>query len=140
MGNHRHSRRGANSIEFALTLPFYLFLVLGIMDFGYLYHIQAGLDNAAATGCREGAKVDPNAGDPVSIASASMATTAALFCNGDCVQSVQDLNTGQWEVPDRTIQCTITRTYTPLIGLVPQPATLSSTSFQRLEWQRNPAP
>ncbi|MCB9686118.1 MAG: pilus assembly protein [Alphaproteobacteria bacterium] len=140
MRHERQQRRGANAIEFALTLPLYLLIVLGIMDFGYLYHIQAGLDNAAATSCREGAKIDPNDGDPVATASAFLTSRSALFCSGGCTMDVQDLNTGQWEPPDRTIKCGITRSYTPLIGLVPHPATLSSVSFQRLEWQRNPTP
>lgn len=132
-----NGRRGGNAIEFAMTLPFYLSLVLGLMDFGYLYHLQAGLDNSVATACREGAKIDPNDGSPTAVASAALASKSAIFCDGLCTPQVDDLSTGQWAVPDRTIKCSITRTYTPLIGFVPHPTTLSSVSFQRLEWQRN---
>lgn len=136
----RKGRRGGNAIEFALTLPLYLAMVLGIADFGYLYHIQAGLDNAVASACREGAKIDPDLNDPVTVATAALNTRSAMFCAGQCSASVVDLNTGQWAPPDRTIQCSITRNYSPLIGFVPHPTTLSSVSFQRLEWQRNPVP
>ena len=34
-------RRGANAIEFALTLPIFLALVLGTMDYGLIFMTQA---------------------------------------------------------------------------------------------------
>ena len=47
------SERGAELVEFALTFPLLLLVVLGIMDFGLLFQQYEVLTNAA----REGARV-----------------------------------------------------------------------------------
>src|SRR6476619_3535339 len=47
-------RRGANAIEFALTLPLFLFIVFATLDYGYLFAMQAMLDDAVVLSCREG--------------------------------------------------------------------------------------
>lgn len=133
----RPSRRGGNAIEFALTFPVFVGLVLGIADYGYYFHLQAGLDNAVAGACREGAKVDPDNGSPVAVAEAELETRAGLFCDGACSTAVNDLRTGEFVVPDRTLECRISLEYEPLIGLVPHPELLTSVSYQRLEWQRS---
>ncbi len=135
----RGARRGANAIEFALTMPVFLALVLGIMDYGYLYSIQAGLDNAVSLACREGSKIDPGSGgNPQSVAQADLNARSAYFCNGACVAAVTNLSTGAWAIPNKTLRCAITRTgIQPLTGFVPYPTSLSSTSYYRLEWQRN---
>jgi Flp pilus assembly protein TadG len=47
------SERGAELIEFALVFPLLLFVVLGIIDFGFLFQRMEVVTNAA----REGARV-----------------------------------------------------------------------------------
>lgn len=44
--------RGANLVEFALVMPFLLLLVMGIIEFGWLF----GLSNDIRHGAREGAR------------------------------------------------------------------------------------
>lgn len=53
--------RGAELIEFALTLPLLLLLVLGIIEFGFLFQEYEVVTNAAREGARLGAFI-PTAG------------------------------------------------------------------------------
>jgi Flp pilus assembly protein TadG len=55
------SERGAELIEFALTLPLLLLLVLGIIEFGFLFQEYEVVTNAAREGARIGALI-PSAG------------------------------------------------------------------------------
>ncbi len=48
-----HARdSGSASVEFALILPFLLFVLLGIVDFGLAYNTRITLSNAAREGVR----------------------------------------------------------------------------------------
>jgi Flp pilus assembly protein TadG len=130
-------RRGANAIEFGLTCPVFFGIILGLMDYGWLFANQAGINNASALGCREGALVDPVLASPSAAAMADVTSRASMFCTGAaCSYNVQDLQTGVYAVPNRTLACTVTMNYAPLIGFVPLPATITSSSYYRLEWQR----
>jgi len=46
------SSEGAQLVEFALVLPFFLALVVGIFDFGQAYNLKQKLNNAAREGAR----------------------------------------------------------------------------------------
>lgn len=46
------SSRGAQLVEFALVLPLFLALVVGIFDFGQAYNLKQKLNNAAREGAR----------------------------------------------------------------------------------------
>ena len=48
----RHEDRGAQAVEFALILPVLLALVLGIINFGYLFGQQLALNQAVREGAR----------------------------------------------------------------------------------------
>lgn len=134
----RKSRRGSNAIEFALTAPFFFYIVMGIVDYGYLFASQAGLDNAVSMGCREGAMMDGVTGpSPVAMAQTEITNRSAMFCPSGCSVQVFNRTTGAYASPNKTLECRITRNMSPLVGLVPYPATISSRSFYRLEWQRN---
>jgi len=131
-----HGRRGSNVIEFALTLPAFLLIVCGMMDYGYLFALQAGIDNAASLGCREGALIDPLGGSPTATATTYMTSMGTFFCGSHCTYVTQDLKTGSYTVPNRTLKCEIDRTVTPIVGFVPYPTSLSSVAYYRFEWQR----
>ena len=55
------SERGAELIEFALTLPLLLLLVLGIIEFGFLFQEYEVVTNSAREGARIAAMI-PSAG------------------------------------------------------------------------------
>jgi hypothetical protein len=138
---HRRNRRGHNAIEFALTLPFFLMLVLGLMDYGFLFAMQAGIDNATSMACREGALADSARGqDPTVIAAGHWGMRSPMFCGGmgTCTFTPADLSTGAYAVPNRTLRCQTTRTMQSFTGLLPYPTQITSVSYYRLEWQRVP--
>jgi hypothetical protein len=80
------------------------------------------------------------AGLPVAVATATFATRSAIFCQGGgCNFTASDENVA----PNRTLHCATIKTMSSLIGFLPSsmyPATIRSTSYYRLEWQRPPAP
>jgi hypothetical protein len=133
-------RRGANAVEFALTLPVFVGLVMGIIDYGFLFMMQSGLDSAVSLACREGSKVDPRRGNPVSIAQSQLASRAAYFCGGACsTLSAGYVPGAQWQVPNLTLQCeAIMPNPRRLVGFVPYPSQIRAKSYYRLEWQRTP--
>lgn len=49
----RHEDRGAQAVEFALIVPVLLLLVLGIIDFGYVFGQQLSLNQAVREGARK---------------------------------------------------------------------------------------
>ena len=53
LGSHRRGDRGASAVEFALVLPILILLVMGILEFGWLFNGWITLTGAA----REGARV-----------------------------------------------------------------------------------
>jgi Flp pilus assembly protein TadG len=139
----RGGRRGANAIEFALTFPLFLVIILSIVDYGYLFAVQAGLDNAVALACREGAMTDPAIGSPSAVATAELASRSAMFCSGACTQTVQDMATGAYVPPNRTLRCEATRNIAAITGFsgvgvlsAMYPDAIGSVSYYRLEWQR----
>jgi hypothetical protein len=137
----RTSRRGGNAIEFALTLPLFLAVIVGLMDYGFLFAMQAGIDNAVSLSCREGAMVDPgfDPTGPATIAASQLDIRSALFCTGvTCTKTAEE--TGELP-PNRTLRCEIVRPMRPLIGFLPAsmfPTSINSVSFYRFEWQRPP--
>jgi len=136
---HTHpgrARRGANAVEFALTLPIFLMLVLGTMDYGLIFMTQAGLDSAVSIGCREGAMVDPLLGDPTIAAHDQVMALSSYWCT-DTACDITVIDSGGPTAPTRTLSCRISRDTDAIIGFVPAPAELESISEYRLEWQRS---
>jgi Flp pilus assembly protein TadG len=70
LGRFRRSESGAELIEFALTLPLLLLVVLGIIEFGFVFQQYEVVTNAA----REGARI-------ASLSSTYGATAATRISN-----------------------------------------------------------
>ena len=68
----RNAERGSAAVEFAVVVPLLIVMVLGIVEFGRLYHIQTTISGAA----REGVRVMAVNNDP---AAARAATKAAAL-------------------------------------------------------------
>jgi hypothetical protein len=84
--------------------------------------------------------VDPTFNTPKTVAESDFTTRGALFCGAGCTNVALDLNTGDYAVPNRTLQCTTTRPMVPLIGFVPYPDVITSVAYYRFEWQVEPTP
>jgi hypothetical protein len=50
---HRRRQRGAALAEFAITLPIFLALVLGVLEYGYYFYVSVSANNAAREGARQ---------------------------------------------------------------------------------------
>lgn len=138
----RRQRRGNNAMEFALTLPIFLVITFGMIEFGWFFSRIALVNSAALDGCRLGALIDPlnpnptsspPSGSPAQVASARMASI--LASGGITCTNCSAVVTGS--VPFRTLECTTVIQYPHLTGLLPLPNTVSSYSQVRMEWQRN---
>lgn len=46
-------RRGAAIVEFAVVLPLLITLLLGVIEYGWLFMVRQSLQNAAREGCRQ---------------------------------------------------------------------------------------
>ena len=55
-------RRGASAVEFALTIPVLLTMIIGILQLGMLFQAKAGLQQAVESGARY-ATIYPNPSD-----------------------------------------------------------------------------
>lgn len=53
MRRRKENQQGSAAIEFAIILPLLLTLLLGIIEFGYLFNQQISLTQAAREGARE---------------------------------------------------------------------------------------
>ena len=57
--------RGASALEFALVVPLLLVLVMGIIEFGFMFQAQLALTHAAREGARRAAVDKYDAGEVV---------------------------------------------------------------------------
>lgn len=116
----RGSRLGSNIIEFAFCLVPYLTIISGAMDWAWYYHHRSALDYAAYVGCRAGAMVDPGQWSTLTTRAESAAVAAWeadwIVCP-DCTFEITSVRAK----PMRDLHCTITGTFSPMVGLVPAP-------------------
>lgn len=137
----RRSKRGNTAVEFALTLPVFTLMVLGMIDVSWLYYHRSALDTAASVGCRAGALVDPgrgnaNIGDVQYAAEEALLEALKANGGGDC-DSCEVTVTTFGASPGTSLRCDVTRDFTPVAGFVVGATSLSSTMVVRLEYQRN---
>ena len=74
----RKNQRGAAAVEFGLVLPVLLMILLGIIDYGWVFFSQLQMTNAVREGARRGVVQDtPAAATGVSYTTALNYLTAA---------------------------------------------------------------
>ena len=134
------TRRGAAALEFALIFPVYTMLMVGILDYGWLFYHRAALDSAASSGCRSGSLVDPgmNEADMTLVEQRAEASTlASLQTLGvDCGVGCKVDATPFGDNPARSLRCAARLDFSPLIGLYLDPLLMESLQVSRLEYQR----
>lgn len=106
--------RGAAAIEFALVLPVLLFLVLGMVDYGWYFFCQLTVTNAAREGARAGTTVPGGDGGRATATTQSYLATAGLA--GQPTQI--DVNIG---AAPTTVSVDVWMHFRPIIGFVPLP-------------------
>jgi hypothetical protein len=117
------SERGAELIEFALVFPLLLLLMLGIVDFGFLFQRMAVITNAAREGARIAvlpgyATADVTARVRAYVATGGVPTAAG---NPSVVVNNVTINTspGGPTLPGKRVEVTYTHDYVfvgPMLG------------------------
>lgn len=128
-------RHGTNVVEFALTLPIFLALLGGVMDYGWLFMNKAMADSAVAKGCRDGSIVDPRHGDPKAVALASMDHWFSAVNGSSCQARGWCHADLSGTAPTRMLVCSVSFPIHPLLGLTASPTELHSYTITRMEWQ-----
>ena len=144
----RRNRRGANAIEFALTLPLFITMTFGMMEFGYFFSRKALVNSIIGKACREASLVDSN--NPPAAISGSCGgggdgcieyqaeqTMTQLMANGGLSCTTCDA-TVSGSVPEKRITCTIDTPHQDITGFYTAffPTNLEAETSARLEWQR----
>lgn len=127
MKRAKDKERGVAAVEFGLLLPVLLMILLGMMEYGYLYFVHLNMTNAAREGARVGV-VQEN----VNVITAAE-TAAQAYLNAAGVGGTPAATFDQ-----TTVEVTVTTAYNPLIGFVPTPSTLQARASMR--WELAPPP
>lgn len=131
-------RGGAHLLEFALTLPVFLSLMLGMIEFGWFFFQKAAIDSAVHIGCRQGAVLDPGTNDAALPANILLTVQGikdvmaenGVVCDGCSVQVVDLYN-----MPARSLSCTVSQEYIPLVNVI-DAVPITSRAIVRMEIQR----
>jgi len=138
------NRRGAGTLEFALTFPIFFLMVVAIVEYGWLLFVRTNVGFAAHAGCRAGSVIPPpdpddggsHEGEAVATSTISKyLETLSIDCaedDGDCDITAELTGSSPTEV----ISCNIEMTYDPIIGILPVPEQLVAGSLSRMEIQR----
>lgn len=135
---HTHrSRRGATVVEFALTLPVFLALVFGLIDFGLYFAGQAMLDSLTGSTCESGAELDPLFFDVKEQTRLGIEGGLGSLPFLSCADSTCEITVEMDGVaPSQVLFCKATVQFQGVTGFTPLPERLGSSSVQRMEWQR----
>ena len=136
---NRRYRKGANAIEFALTVPLFVALVTAIFEFGWMFFMRSTVIQAVRDGCRAGAVIPfGEVPSPIEVAQNRMTDFLggySIDCRGAedrCGIAV----TVSGESPYETMDCTLDIAYEPIIGLIPHPDRLGARSVVMFEIQQ----
>jgi Flp pilus assembly protein TadG len=125
---------GQTAVEFAFILPFLVFLILGIVQFGRAWYNYLTITDAARVGARQGAVSRTASGGPC-----SAATTKVNSLNVIPSGSTVSCSTPGGATTGQPVNVTITYTFTMgLPGYFGIPAlnrsfTLTTTASDRIE-------
>ena len=111
--------RGAELIEFALVLPLLLLLVLGIVDFGFLFQRLEVITNAAREGARVAVLPGYTSADVTARVNNYLAQGGVPITGGNPVINVNSVTVtaGSKNVVSREVVVTYSHSYMFLSGL-----------------------
>ncbi len=136
MRDRSSRRRGAHTLEFALTMPAFALFFFGIMEMGWLFWNQVAVQESVRQACRAGAVV-PAIDEPLAEHTARWELQDRLRafgvpCASGCVlEAYQMLGP-----PEELLVCRADVPYRGLTGAVPMPETLRAQATVFLELQR----
>lgn len=136
---HRR-QRGAAVVEFALVLPLFLLLVLGIVELSVMFHDQAVITNASREAARAGVVLRQPKASANEIRQVALNYAQARLITFDAQQAAPTVSVpsgvgGGFGTP---LTVTVSYRYTPLgrvpfLGWLSQPVTLDATTVMNNE-------
>lgn len=117
--------RGQELVEYALTLPLLLLIVLGIMEFGIAIFTYNSIANAAREGARVGAVARGTTEEVIeAVTNAAIGRTGGLRLTGDNITvDVEELDSDDDEDLDRdAVKVTVTYEHQLITGIIIQAA------------------
>lgn len=135
----RLRRRGANAIEFALILPIFVTLMMGVIEYSWFFFQRSTVVNAVRDGCRAGAVIPPNDDYETEAISAmdQILAQGGVDCSASDISCTLEADEpGDSAFPQRHLDCSITVVAPALMGLVPVPETTTATATVHFELQQ----
>lgn len=137
-GNGLFNEAGVTAVEFALVVPVFLILFLGIIEYGWIMTQQLMLSHAVTEGARAGLRLPP-VSEPGLIAAEARDRVKAVFkpvgiIEDDAVEVFirgQEGSPADPPLPKRIFVRVPGWPYTPLVGYLPKamvPETLKSSA------------
>jgi Flp pilus assembly protein TadG len=124
---------GVSAVEFGLVLPVFLIVLLGIIDYGWVFYVKLNITNAAREGARVG--VTQDTGGAAKSEAELAARNYLVAANMDATVGTAAINSSDPEAstPSGTVQVDITYNFSPLVGFVPTPNQLYASAAMRWE-------
>jgi Flp pilus assembly protein TadG len=142
-------KRGGAAVEFALILPLFIMMLSAIMDYGYYFYVQNYMTNSVRNGVRMGVtKKGATLADQkaqihdlackhakealVEDFNLSCKSTGGMtdICTCTAKHKKHTYNSENWW----TYQLTLTRPFTPAMGMIPAPKYNSAQYTMRYEY------
>lgn len=136
MKTMRHQRRGGAAIEFALVLIPLLYILFGIIEYGWVFFQQSNILAAAREGARYGVTFSQtDTPTPGSAATTRVQDVLATYNIDSGTASITAVQSGT--TPSEVLTVTVVVPYQPLIGFpgVKTPDNLTGTMTMLLELQ-----
>ncbi|MDP2313337.1 MAG: TadE/TadG family type IV pilus assembly protein [Pseudomonadota bacterium] len=130
-----HPRRGGAALEFALVLPILLVLVVGIIEYGWLFLQQSNVLSAVREGTRLGVTyATDDSPDPPTAAEASVQARLTSYGFDTSTATIDAVYEGA--SPEQMLRVTCSVPYQPLIGFrIAVPENLTGSMTMLLEVQ-----
>lgn len=136
----RRPRRGANAVEFALLMPFFLIFLGVFMELSWLLFQRGSVHSAVERSCRSASMIDPGLGE--SDLEAVLSETRASILEryeataGDC-EGCLVVASLMGSVPQRSLFCSLKAPHSSISSLLgDRSMTLGAVALVRLEHQR----
>jgi Flp pilus assembly protein TadG len=131
-GKLRRDRRGVTAIEFALIAPFFIFLIVGVLQLGGYFYAHSALRNAVSEGARYATIFPrPTTAQVVSWIEARRPPAGGTW-GTPSVAYAQDSGSGNW-------RATITMTYTTSFDFILYKWTNVQLTYTRQAYVHAPA-
>lgn len=131
-------RRGSDLVELSLTLPVFLWVFFGIIEYGFYFSQRSGVMTAAQNGCALGATIHPNfsgetvATNEINALLTGVGVDCAGYYTGNCSVTVNRISVAGLTA----LQCDVDITYRAFAGYLPAvPSSIEGRGVSILEIQ-----